>query len=108
MNTQEYTYEEFVSFLLIYAAHADVEYTEREQAFIKAKVSEASYEKVYSDFNSMTDIKVLQLIESYKDQYYSTPEQKTKLMGHVQALFDADGNYSSMEKTLKLFLDHLL
>lgn len=108
MKTDNYTYDEFVAFLLIYAAHADVEYTDGEQAFIKARVSPESYNRIYSDFNSMPDIKVLQTIESYKDQYYSTPEQKTKLMGHMQALFDADGDYSSMEKTLKLFLEHLL
>lgn len=108
MNTHDWTYDEFVAFLLIYAAHADIEYTEQEQAFIEAKVSASSYEKVYTAFNNMTDIKVLQTLESYKEKYHNTPEQKERLLGHMQELFDADGDYSSMEKTLKLFLDHLL
>lgn len=101
-------YKEFVVFLLIYAAHADVEFHEDEQAFIIAKSSQETFDKMKALFDDMTDIQVLETIRAYKGIYFPTVEQKQELIDAIIELFKADGEYSSMEKTMTLFLDHLL
>lgn len=108
MDSQNWNYNEFVTFLLIYAAHADVDYSVDEQDFIKGMIDDASYQKIYGAFEGMTDIQVLNTIASYKGKYFPTSTQKQELIAKIEQLFRADGDYSSMEKTLKLFLDHLL
>lgn len=107
-NSIQWNYDEFVTFLLLYASHADFEFSEEERALIKSKVSTDTYDKIEKEFHETSDFQRLQKIIDCKGLFYPTPARKNELMDIMQKLFEADGEYSSLEKTLKLFLEKLL
>lgn len=106
--SQQYNYQEFLAFVLLYASHVDIEYSEEEEAKVRSLLSPAAYEKVYNDFSKLSDYAALQLILSYKGVYFPTADRKAELLKRIKQLFFADGEYSPMEQELYHFLDKLL
>jgi len=106
--TVKLNYNEFLAFVLLYASHVDMEYSDAEKEAIQQLVSEQSYEKVYDIFNEMSDFAALQTIIDHKGIYYPTADQRAELLAKIEELFYADGDYSIMEKELMQFLDKLL
>lgn len=103
-----YNYQEFLAFVLLYAAHVDIEYSIEEEEKIKALVSNKSYANIYDDFNNMSDYAALQRIINYKGLYYPTTERKEELLSKIKELFYSDGDFSKMEKELLVFLNKML
>lgn len=103
-----YTYDEFLAFVLIYAAHIDLDFTEEERLVIFANTSEEVFQKVNEDFKKVSDFEALQTIMSYKDKYYSTDKEKEKLSFAVKQVFKADGDFSKLEKLVLNFVQRLV
>ena len=104
----QWNYEEFITFLLIYAAHADIEFSEEESTFIKEYSGEDSYQKILEAYEDMTEFEILEVLKSYKTIHYPDDESKSKMLETMKELFHVDGHYSPMEKTLSIFLEYLL
>ena len=100
--------DEFLAFLLIYASHVDIEFSEEEKNKIKTIVDEETFDELYAQFVDMSDYKALETILSYKGLYYPTIDRRTELMHHLKELFEADGDFSIMEKELLVFLEKLM
>ncbi|MDX1477090.1 MAG: hypothetical protein R3301_05260 [Saprospiraceae bacterium] len=100
--------EEFLAFLLLYAAHIDAEYTPEEQAFIHQQIDPAHLQQVESEFKQMSDYELLQVIRAYEGNYYPSPRHKEEILNQVRALFRADGAMSIEESSLLMMLKKLL
>lgn len=107
-NQLNWNQTEFTTFLLIYAAYADLEFTEDERQLILTKVSQETFDKMMAAYDEMTDFGKLQAIMDYKGLYYPTIERKKELLHQMAQLYNADGEYSTLEKNLMLFLHKLL
>ncbi len=101
-------YDEFLTFLLLYAAHTDIDYSVEEQVLIKSILPSVSYDRVYDKFDSMTDFAALQLILEHRETHFATEPEKQVILDLVKALFHIDGDFSTMEHDLFLFLEKLL
>ncbi len=99
---------EFLAFSLLYAAHVDIDFSEEEKEQIKTLVDEDTYNKLYAEFMNMSDYKSLEIILSYKGLYFPTSDRKNELLSQMKTLFEADGDFSIMEKELLLFLEKLM
>jgi len=99
---------EFQTIVLIYAGHADYDYTEEEVRCIKKYSSEEIYERMYQYFQTKSDYEILKLILRYKQKYCSTPDQKKLLYNKINKLFLSDGDYSRSEKVFLAFLDKMI
>ncbi len=108
MSHTDWDFNEFLAFFLIYAAHADIDFSDAEKEQIKKIVSPEKFEELWAIFNNMTDYQVLELIRSYKETYFSTPKEKDHLLDEMKNLFNVDGDYSILEKEFHLFLSKLL
>jgi hypothetical protein len=108
MNSTNWSFDEFLAFLLIYASHADIDFSEDERALIKESVTDEEFDVVFHYFNQLTDFQALELILSYKDVYFSTKDEKDHLFEELQKLFNVDGDFSVLEKELLMFLDKLM
>ncbi len=100
--------EDYNCFLLIYAAYADYDFSEDERAFIISKCSLEIYERIVSYFEELTEYTRLQVIMQNKDKYMSCDHDRDNYFNSIKALFNSDGEYSKLEKTLLNFLNHLL
>jgi len=100
--------EEFITFLLLHASHADLEFTDDEREAIMERVSPDVFEDIYSNYEEMGEFEILQTILSYKGLYYPTMDRKHELLDLIRKQFEADGDFSPLEKGLILFLEKLL
>ena len=101
-------FNEFLALLLIYASHADLDFSDAEKEMIIERVSLEVFEEVYEIFNDLTDYQVLNLILSYKEIYFRTDKEKDHLVRELKDIFNADGEFSPLEKELMQFLDKLM
>lgn len=107
-DTPKWNSEEFITFLLLHASHADLEFTDDEREMIAKRVSPDVFESIYSEYEEMGEFEILQTILSYKGLYYPTLDRKHELLDIIKAQFHADGEYTTLEKGLMRFLEKLL
>lgn len=108
VNHHDWTYKEFICFILIYASYEDLDFSEAEEAFIKKKTSIETFDKMHEIFQNSGQYACLQMILDLKPKYYSTAVQKEDLLDILSQHFGADGEYSKLEKVLMGFLRNLL
>jgi len=100
--------DEFITFLLIHASYADLEYTDEESSLIKKYLSEEDYKEISGAYDDMGEYEITETILSYKGVHYPTVAQKEELLGRMMELFEADGDFSKLEKKLYQFYHKLL
>ncbi len=108
MITSNWTYEEFLTFVLLYAASIDSIISEEEIDLIKGKVGDSTYERVQKIFHQVPDYECIQVILSYEDQYFPTKEKQETLIRQMQEIFLSDERYSVMEQNLIMIFRKLL
>jgi hypothetical protein len=86
----------------------DIEYSEEEKDRLKRVFNPEIYDKVYPQFDQMSDYAALQEILMYKEKYYNTPEQKQEVLDNIKIQCFVDGDYSIMEMEVFHFLEKLL
>lgn len=107
-KVNKYSRDQFLAFVLLYAAHIDIEFSPEEKNMIKERVSPEDFDEVYGDFNDMSDYEALQSIMNHKNQFFASDEDKERLFTEIKTLFFADGKYAVQEKTLYHFLKKLI
>ena len=107
-NHPRWSEEEFLGFLLIYAAYADMEFSVKERDIIKNNLSENDLQELEKEFQEMNDIEILQTIESYREKYFSSDAEKEQLFSILSSFFTIDGDYNVMEKNLMRMLHKIL
>ncbi len=108
MENQNWTYNEFLTFLLIYVANVDMEFAEEEKRMIQKVDGMETYQKMVDLFDSMSDYKAYETILAYKDTYYPTAVEKDRIMENMKDLFYADADFNIMEKELLHFLERMM
>lgn len=100
--------DEFITFLLIHASYADFDFTEDEAKEAKSLISEEDFKTISEAYDGMGDYEIVETILSYKGLHYPTTPQRQEMLGRMMQLFNADGDYSTMEQKLYEFLNKLL
>ena len=107
-KSQNWNYEEFLTFVMIYASNVDLDFSDQEKNKIKLKISKPTFDKMFNEFDKRSDFESLQTILSYKDLYYPTTDRKLELLKSIKMIFFADGEYTPMEKELMHFFEKLM
>lgn len=97
-NTSNWTYNEFLGFLLLYAAGVDCDLTEQELGFIKQTTGIADIDKIKDAVCSVSDAEALDIIESYRPQYFATKEKEQEAISDLEQLLKTPGMHSQIEK----------
>ncbi|MFK7774843.1 MAG: hypothetical protein AB8F94_22070 [Saprospiraceae bacterium] len=104
----KWNFQEFSAFLMLYAASADLKVTSDEKEAILQKVNEETFEEIWKEYHSMSDINKINLILSYKGLYFPTVERTNELLDLMKKEFMADGEFSLLEQNLLRILKKLL
>jgi hypothetical protein len=104
----KWNFNRFMCFLLMHAAEADLEFSEAECDMIKKRIDEAAMNEIREELEANNDYERLQIIQSYKDKYFPTPEKKAALLVRIEELFEIDGTYSQTEHNLFMMLRKIL
>lgn len=108
MSEYNWSYNEFLTFLMIYVGHVDIEFSESEKVLIVKAFGEETFEKMYAQFVELSDYQAYETILSYKGVYFPTTNQKNEIISRVRELTVADGEFNVMEKELILFFERMM
>lgn len=104
----KWNFEEFTTYLLLYAANADMELSPEEVKLIKNRISEDAYQSIKQTFDEANDYQHIQTILEYKGLYFPTEARARELMNLVQQVFNIDGHFSQLEKNSLRVLKRLI
>lgn len=107
-NHPKWNFEEFTTFLLLYASNADLELSINEEEEMKKRLDLDKYEKIKQEFDASSDYKIIQIILSYKGIYFPTLDRTKELLNLIKKQFFADGDFSTLEKNTYRILQKLL
>jgi len=103
-----WTHDEFMAFLLFYAANADMECSDAERQMILDTIPEGHLPQIEKEYNKLSDFERIQVIQSYKTKHYPSPQQKQEIMDALTKLCNADGESDQMEKNMLLMMHRIL
>jgi len=103
------TKDEFHTYLLLSAAHADLEeITDEERNFILSQVTDELYQKVKKIFDDDTDMERVERIQENKALYAATEVEHKKLLKEIRYFLSADGKFTSAEEAYFIHMKHIL
>ena len=97
-NPSNFTYNEFLAFLLVYAAEMNYTLTKEELAFIKERTQITDIEKIKATVDSVNDIAAIDIIEDYRKKYLDTKEKEAQAKIDLENLLKTSGIHSQLEK----------
>lgn len=103
-----WTYEDFMAYVLLYAASANLEINDDEKKILFSKVKYNEYEHVQNVFENENDYDRLQTIQLFRDKYYNDEAALDKLFKNLKEMFLADEKYDSIEKAFFMGLRRIL
>ena len=107
-NFNQWTKEEFLVYLMLYAANIDGKITAKEQKIICGKVGQTMYGEVFETFETHNDSVCIQNILGYKEKYLNATEDVKKIIEEMTGIFMEDGKISNTEQHILHLTEKLL
>ncbi|TSA27606.1 MAG: TerB family tellurite resistance protein [Bacteroidetes bacterium] len=107
-NTSDWTYNQFLAYLLLYAAHADTKLTDEEKEVIFSRTGTHNYHAVKTHFGHANDYERLQVILGFRDSYFPDEHSRKKLLKNLHELFLSDYEFSAAEQGFLLGIKRVL
>lgn len=107
IDDSKWTYNEFLAFLMLYAAASNMELTNEEIAFIQQRTGIADIERIKNVVDSVPDFEVLDIVEDYRRMYLDTPEKEEKVRQDLEDLLKTQNSYTRFHQ-LENAIVHIL
>lgn len=107
-NKTDWTFDEFKAYLLLEAAHADMEYSNAEDNFIHKKVGNVIFDKINKEFKEDSDYQRITKLQNAAKTHCNSDTCKNELKDELMQLFKADDNIDLMEKNMLIFLKRII
>jgi hypothetical protein len=98
MDYKDWTYDEFIGYLLIYASHADYIVNKDEAETIIKEIGYIEYDKINDVYSKHSDAEKAELISYFGSKFCTTPEKVDEVLAHLQELLFADNVYKTEEQ----------
>jgi len=99
---------QFETFLLIYAAHIDFEFSPSEKDFILSRTDKNTFEEMLELFSINGDYSCLKIILNHKLKFYSNKAEEDRIFNLLVEIFKVDGDYSRIEKSFIDFFKKII
>ena len=105
----DWTYDEFLAYLLLMGATADLHVSEVEKDAIVAKVGEEKYVKIKRCFDSQNDAQHIETISELYNKFESQIGGKENLVSALNEIIEADERPKHvMDRYLMMMLKRIL
>ncbi len=91
-------YNEFLGFVLLYAANADFDESKKELTLIEQKVGAEAVEKAHELFEEKNDYQRIEFITSFQETFFADDASKKKIYADMEEVFIADKVFSTLER----------
>lgn len=107
-DSNSWSYNEFLAFLLVYGAQLDTSLPQEELDFIKNRTGITDIEKIKKQVASVSDIEALDIIEAYRKKYLDTKEKEDKVRQDLEGLLNSESRYAQLEKAVIHLLERII
>ncbi|MBL7776665.1 MAG: hypothetical protein JNK66_00060 [Chitinophagales bacterium] len=108
IDDSNWSYNEFLAFLLIYGAEMNAPLTSEELAYIQQRTNISDVLKIKSKVDSVSDAEALDVIDDYKKKFLNTAEAEAQARKDLHNLLDTPGMHSQLEKVVVHILERLI
>lgn len=98
------TLEQYLAFVLIFAAYADNELKSEELAEILECIEIDVFKEVRAYFLTLSENERVDIIRAYKDEYLGTDEMKEAALKEIRDVLHSDQRFLPMEQGFYNFL----
>jgi hypothetical protein len=107
-DVTKWSRDQYHSFILVYAAHADLQVNEQEKIFICEKVGKSDYRFAEDIYEENSDYENVQMVVEGRKHFYPSENDKKRLESEIKTLFAADHEYGTLEENLLMALHRVL
>lgn len=108
MDNSNYSFNDFLTYILIYAANIDAEYKSNEIEHIVHFYGDESFLKMSDVYDAHTDSESIEFLRSLKSEFSDETDFHQKVKDAIEEVFKADGDYSDIEKASLHFFEEVL
>ncbi|MBN1340811.1 MAG: hypothetical protein JXA03_15895 [Bacteroidales bacterium] len=108
MSIEQWSKEDFLAYVLIYAAYADFEINPQEREFILKKVERDEFDKILKIYRKHSDIEKAETVRLLAARYCKDLEDKCQIRKDIIKLFFADKDYTIMEKNFFIVIKKIM
>ena len=107
MNTVDWTRDELVAYILLFAANSDFKENNRERNIILSKVDVYTFQEIHDEFNNDNDYQGIQKILASLKQHNYDKDDINVLLADIKTLFFSDGDFNINEQIMLQSLNRL-
>ena len=104
----DWTYEEFSAFAMLYAATIDAAIDPEEEALIRKRLDERSYQRIKAIFEECADSECINTILGYQKKFMQDEAGRERLLNDFKEVFEADHRYTAMEQEMMHLFKRML
>jgi len=105
MEQQHWTKDEFLAYILLFAAQSDFKESNHERNVIISKVDMQTFQKIHDEFDNDNDYQCIQKITKSIEQHNY---DKDLLIAELKNLFFSDGDFDVNEQNMLMSLNRIL
>ncbi|WP_111682554.1 hypothetical protein [Winogradskyella tangerina] len=107
MKTMDWTRDELVAYILLFAAHSDFKEDNRERDVIISKVDMNTFQDIHDEFDGDNDYQGIQKILTSLRQHNYDKDDVSLLLADIKTLFFSDGEFNINERNMLKSLERL-
>ncbi len=108
MNAPNWTKEELIAYILLYAAHSNTDEDNHERNVIISKVDMQTFQRIHDEFDADNDYQSIQkIIKGIEAHHYSKTDLNS-LLSDLKLLFLSDGKFDTVERQVYQLIKKLL
>lgn len=108
MKTLDWTRDELVAYILLFAAHSDFKEDNNERNVIISKVDMQTFQEIHDEFDRDNDYQSIKKIMISLEQHNYDKDDIEMLLSDIKVLFFSDGEFNVLEQNMMRFLEKLL
>ena len=108
MKIPDWTRDELVAYILLFAAHSDFKEDNNERNAIISNVDMQTFQDIHSEFDCDNDYQSIKKIIMSLEQHNYDKDDIDMLLSDVKVLFFSDGEFNVLEQKMMRFLEKLL
>lgn len=107
MKTIDWTRDELVAYILLFAANSDFKEDNKERNVILSKVDRRTFQDIHDEFDSDNDYQGIKKIMVSLEQHNYTKDDIDMLLADIKILFFSDGEFNILERNMLKSLKRL-
>ena len=107
MKTIDWTRDELVAYILLFAANSDFKEDNKERDVILSKIDRETFQEIHDEFDADNDYQGIKKIMASLEQHNYGEEDIDLLLADIKILFFSDGEFNILERNMMKSLKRL-